>query len=137
MILIIGCGKLGGNLATRLAKRGLPVTILDHDARNFQANLPRDFQGRILQGMEIDSEVLRRAGIEKAEAVVCVARDESTNMMAADVAKHLHHVPQVVVRIDEPRMAEVYRRNGFLVVSPVQAATDALLTALAGAGEEA
>lgn len=136
MILIIGCGKLGGNLAVRLAQRGMAVTVLDHDARNFQANLPRDFQGRILQGMEIDSEVLHRAGIEKAEAVVCVARDESTNIMAADVARHQHRVPQVVVRIDEPRMAEVYRRNGFLVVSPVGAATDALETALVG-GKEA
>ncbi len=30
MILIIGCGRLGGSLAARLAAAGRDVTVLDH-----------------------------------------------------------------------------------------------------------
>jgi trk system potassium uptake protein TrkA len=130
MILIIGCGRLGGSLATRLTEAGKDVTILDHDRRNFDANLPRGFRGRTVEGMEIDNDVLKRAGIEKAEALAAVARDESTNMMAADVGRKIFNVPRIVVRIDEPRMAELYRKEGFEVISPIVEGTLALERAL-------
>jgi trk system potassium uptake protein TrkA len=130
MILIIGCGRLGGSLATRLAAAGQEVTILDHDRRNFDVNLPRGFRGRTVEGMEIDNDVLKRAGIEQATALAAVARDESTNMMAADVGRKIFNVPRIVVRIDEPRMADLYRRAGFEVISPIVEGTIALERAL-------
>lgn len=130
MILIIGCGRLGGSLATRLAAAGQEVTILDHDRRNFDINLPRGFRGRTVEGMEIDNDVLKRAGIEHASALAAVARDESTNMMAADVGRKIFGVPRIVVRIDEPRMAELYRKAGFDVISPIVEGTLALERAL-------
>jgi trk system potassium uptake protein TrkA len=130
MILIVGCGRLGGSLATRLAAAGQDVTVLDHDRRNFDINLPRGFKGRTIEGMEIDNDVLRRAGIERANAVAAVARDESTNMMTADVAKKIFGVQRVVVRIDEPRMADLYRAAGYEVISPIVEGTLALERAL-------
>jgi trk system potassium uptake protein TrkA len=135
MILIIGCGRLGGSLATRLAAAGQEVTILDHDRRNFDVNLPRGFRGRTVEGMEIDNDVLKRAGIEQATALAAVARDESTNMMAADVGRKIFNVPRIVVRIDEPRMADLYRRAGFEVISPIVEGTIALERALNRAEE--
>lgn len=132
MILIIGCGRLGSSLAIRLAAQGKQVTILDHDRANFDANLPRDFTGRTLLGMEIDNEVLVRAGIQDAEALAAVARDESTNMMVADVARRVFNIKRVVVRIDNPRLADLYRREGFDVISPILEGTQALERAIGG-----
>jgi trk system potassium uptake protein TrkA len=119
MILIVGCSKLGSSLAVRLASEGRAVTVLDPDRRNLDANLPRDFRGNVVEGIEIDNEALIRAGIKRASAVAAVARDESTNIMTADAARYLFHVPHVIVRIDEPRMAEHFRQQGFDVVSPI------------------
>jgi trk system potassium uptake protein TrkA len=132
MILIIGCGRLGSSLAIRLAAEGQQVTVLDHDRANFDANLPRDFTGRTLLGMEIDNEVLVRAGIQDATALAAVARDESTNMMVADVAKRVFNIRKVVVRIDNPKLAELYRREGYDVISPILEGTQALERALLG-----
>jgi trk system potassium uptake protein TrkA len=87
--------------------------------------------------MEIDNEVLIRAGIKRAVAVVAVARDESTNMIAADVARKIFDVPRIVVRIDNMRMADLYRREGFEVMSPIMEGTLALERALARRQEEA
>jgi trk system potassium uptake protein TrkA len=119
MILVIGCGRLGGTLATRLVASGHEVTVLDHDRRNLEANLPRGFAGAVVEGVEIDNAVLVRAGIERATSLVAVARDESTNLMAADVARKIFHVPRIVVRLDEPQLAELYRQSGFEVISPI------------------
>jgi trk system potassium uptake protein TrkA len=135
MILIIGCGRLGSSLAVRMAATGEEVTVLDHDPLNFDSNLPRDFQGRTIQGMEIDNDVLIRAGIKRARAIAAVARDESTNMMAADVARNIFKVPRIVVRIDNLRMAELYRQEGFEVISPIQEGTMAIEYALSQGGE--
>lgn len=130
MILIIGCGRLGSSLAVRLAAQGKQVTVLDHDRTNFDANLPRDFAGRTLLGMEIDNEVLLRAGIQDAEALAAVARDESTNMMVADVARRVFNIKRVVVRIDNVKLAELYRNEGYDVISPILEGTQALERAL-------
>jgi trk system potassium uptake protein TrkA len=130
MILIIGCGRLGSSLAIRLAAAGQDVSVLDHDRLNFETNLPRDFKGRTILGMEIDNEVLTRAGITRADTVVAVARDESTNMMAADVARNIFKVPHIVVRIDDTRLAELYRNEGYDVISPILEGTLALERAL-------
>jgi trk system potassium uptake protein TrkA len=130
MVLIIGCGRLGGSLAIKLAAAGQEVVVVDHERRNFDLNLPRDFKGRTIEGMEIDNDVLKRAGIERAVALAAVARDESTNMMAADVARRIFNVPRIVVRVDEPRLANLYRQEGFEVISPIVEGTLALERAL-------
>jgi trk system potassium uptake protein TrkA len=119
MILVIGCGRLGGTLAARLAEAGHEVTVLDEDRRNLEANLPRGFRGAALEGGEINQATLIRAGIARASAVVAVARDESTNVMAADVARDIFHVQRIVVRLDTPQLVAMYREAGFDVVSPV------------------
>jgi trk system potassium uptake protein TrkA len=74
--------------------------------------------------------VLTRAGITRADTVVAVARDESTNMMAADVARNIFKVPHIVVRIDDTRLAELYRNEGYDVISPILEGTLALERAL-------
>lgn len=130
MILIIGCGRLGASLANRLTSAGYQVVVVDHLRENFQNNLPRDFQGKTIVGMEIDANVLKRAGIERASAVVCVSRDENTNMMAADVARLQFGIENVTVRIDQPQLVDAYRAKGYDVISPVIEATNALETAL-------
>lgn len=133
MYLIIGCGRLGASLAIRLANEGHAVVVLDHLRENFHLNLPRDFKGKTIAGMEIDEAVLRRAGIERATAVICVARDENTNMMAADVARLRFNVQNVIVRIDQPNLVEAYRASGYEVISPISEATTALEASLAKA----
>jgi len=135
MILVVGCGRLGASFAQRVLERGGEVTVLDYDRQNFATHLPKDFKGRTVTGMEIDTDVLRRAGIEEARAVVIVSRDESTNMMVADVARHVFGIDNIIVRIDQPQLLELYRSQGFEVLSPIAEATDSLERRLSVKGE--
>lgn len=135
MILVVGCGRLGASFAMRMVEKGGEVTILDYDRQNFASNLPRDFKGRTIAGMEIDTDVLRRAGIEEARAVVIVSRDESTNMMVADVARNVFCIERIIVRIDQPQMIDLYQANGFEVLSPIAEATDLLERKLSVKGD--
>ncbi|MEB3298909.1 MAG: NAD(P)-binding protein [Candidatus Sericytochromatia bacterium] len=124
MILIIGCGRLGANFAQRRAAKGDKVTILDFDAQNFQA--VRDVPVRTMAGMEIDTEVLERAGMGRADCVIVVSRDENTNIMIADIARRHFKLQKVIVRIDNPELRQIYLDDGFEVISPILEATESL-----------
>jgi len=103
----------------RMAEAGHDVTVLDWDRANLATYLPKDFPGRTITGMEIDAEILRRSGIEDAEVVVIVSRDEPTNMMVADLAREVFAIDRIIVRIDQPRLRTLYEEAGFEVLSPV------------------
>ena len=63
--VVVGCGRLGAELAYRLYQRGHEVAVVDLDEKAF-SRLPDDFEGRFSEGDALNRDVLRRAGIEKA-----------------------------------------------------------------------
>lgn len=106
-IIILGCGRVGARLATTLDAEGHDVTVIDSNADSFR-RLSTDFRGSAVVGVGIDEDVLRRAGIEEADAFAAVTNGDNTNMMAAQVAKVVFNVPKVVARIYDPIREEAY-----------------------------
>lgn len=100
-IIIVGCGRVGSQLANMLSRSDNNVTVIDREASSF-ANLGRDFNGATIQGVGFDEDVLVRAGIEDCDVVASVTQLDNTNLMVAEVADKLYHVPHVVARIHNP-----------------------------------
>ena len=113
----MGCGRVGGRLAELLESDGHSVTILDTDAYSFR-RLPPNFKGTALVGNGLDQEVLKRAGIETADAFVVVTQGDNRNVMAAQIAKHIFKVPKVICRIYDPLRQELYSTLGLETLSP-------------------
>jgi len=116
-VVIMGCGRVGAQLAVLLDKEGHQVTVLDNDAYSFR-RLPSDFTGTALLGNGIDEEVLKRAGIEEADAFVVVTQGDNRNVMAAQIAKHIFNVPRVICRIYDPLRRDLYETLGLEAISP-------------------
>ena len=116
-VVIMGCGRVGAQLATLLDADGNTVTVLDRDEYSFR-RLPPDFGGTALLGNGLDEEVLRRAGIEEADAFVVVTQGDNRNVMAAQIAKHIFNVPKVICRIYDPLRREIYETLGLQAISP-------------------
>jgi len=116
-VVIMGCGRVGAQLAGLLESDGHSVTILDTDAYSFR-RLPPNFKGTALVGNGLDQEVLKRAGIETADAFVVVTQGDNRNVMAAQIAKHVFNVPKVVCRIYDPLRQELYSTLGLETLSP-------------------
>jgi len=125
----MGCGRVGAQLAVMLERRGHEVTVLDVNPNAFE-RLPRDFKGRKLVGNGIDQDVLRRAGIERADAFVACTQGDNRNVMAAQVAKHIFNVPRVVSRIYDPIREEIYRMLGLRTISPTKVGAELLMKAV-------
>jgi trk system potassium uptake protein TrkA len=116
-VVIMGCGRVGAQLASLLDKEKHKVTILDNDAYSFR-RLPPDFNGTALLGNGIDQEVLKRAGIEKTDAFFALTQGDNRNVMAAQIAKHIFNVPRVICRIYDPLRQELYSTLGLEAFSP-------------------
>ena len=118
-IIIVGCGRMGAGLALTLTQRGHDVTVIDRDPTAF-ATLGERFSGRIITGHGFDREVLRCAGITRADALAAVTSSDETNVVTARVARQFFRVPRVVARLYDPRKAEIYRRLGILTISTTE-----------------
>jgi len=116
-VVIMGCGRVGAQLATLLDKEGHKVTVLDRDSDSFR-RLPPDFSGTALLGNGIDESVLIKAGIEEADIFVVLTQGDNRNVMAAQIAKHIFNVPRVVCRIYDPLRQELYSALGLEAFSP-------------------
>ena len=100
-VLIMGCGRVGAELAAMLDQEGHEVTVLDRNPDAFR-RLPPEFGGHRVVGNGIDQEVLARIGVAEMDAFVSVTQGDNRNVMAAQMAKHLFGVTRVVCRIYDP-----------------------------------
>jgi trk system potassium uptake protein TrkA len=116
-VVIMGCGRVGARVAILLDHAGHRVAMVDVDSRAFR-RLPADFKGETVIGTGIDEDVLRQAGIEEADAFVAVTNGDNRNIMAAQVARHVFDVPEVICRIYDPVREDSYRRLGLTTVCP-------------------
>jgi trk system potassium uptake protein TrkA len=115
-VIIVGCGRMGSELAHQLAQDGQDVTGVDVDPRAFD-RLGSGFAGKTVAGSGFDREVLARAGAERADALAAVTAGDNLNIVIARVARNVFNVPKVVARLYDPRRAEIYQRLGLQTVS--------------------
>lgn len=130
-IVILGCGRVGATLATQLDKAGHSVSVIDNNTEAFQRLNP-DFQGERFTGNGVDEDVLRRAGIENADAFAAVTNGDNRNIMASQIAKEIFHVQKVVCRIYDPIRQSTYNELGIETMSPTIVGANLLFNALTG-----
>jgi trk system potassium uptake protein TrkA len=116
-IIIMGCGRVGAQLASLLDGEGHEITVIDVDAHSFR-RLPPSFGGTALVGDGTDEEMLKKAGIAGTDAFVAVTQGDNRNVMAAQIAKKIFNVPKVLCRIYDPLRKDVYEALGLDAVSP-------------------
>ena len=116
-IIIMGCGRVGAQLAALLDRDGHKVTVLDVDQYSFR-RLHDNFSGTALVGEGTDEDALKKAGIEDADVFVSVTQGDNRNVMAAQIAKHIFNVPKVVCRIYDPLRKDMYSDLGLETMSP-------------------
>jgi trk system potassium uptake protein TrkA len=115
-IIVAGCGRLGSRLSRNLSEEGHNVVVVAK--QDELKRLDKGFDGVALAGIPIDEELLKRAGIEKADALVAVTADDNVNVMVAQIAKEIYAVPFVLARISDPEREEFYQHLGLTTVCP-------------------
>jgi trk system potassium uptake protein TrkA len=127
--VVIGCGRVGSSVALELDRDGWEVTAVD-ESEEALSRLGENWEGGFVVGHGMDLDVLRRAGIEQADAVVVATNGDNTNLVVGQLATNRFEVPTVVVRILDPARAQLYRELGLHIVCPTQTAISELTDAV-------
>ena len=126
---MIGCGRVGSTTALRLVREGWDVTVVD-EKEEVLGRLGENWRGGFVVGHGMDTEVLRQAGIETADAVVVCTSGDNTNIVIGQVAQKRFDIGCVVVRLLDPLRAEFYAQRGMRTVCPTSTAIDVLTDAV-------
>ena len=110
-VVILGCGRVGSTLARQLGNEGHAVTIMDLTSDAFR-RLGTKFKGQRLVGSGLDQDLLRKAGVDRADVFLAVTQGDNTNIFAAQIAREVFGVARVVARIYDPIRAQAYRELG-------------------------
>jgi trk system potassium uptake protein len=127
--LVIGCGRVGSTIALQLQSEGWDVTVVD-EKEDALGRLGTHWPGTFLVGHGMDTDLLRQAGIEEAEAVVVATDGDNTNIVIGQVAQKRFGIDCVVVRVLDPARADFYAAQGLRTVCPTKTAIDTLTEAV-------
>lgn len=115
-VIIVGCGRVGSELAKLLSAEGHDVVVIDKSQASFD-RLGGTFNGVTLVGNGFSLSLLKQAGIEKADAFCAVTNGDNTNLISAQVAKKIFKVPKVIARVYDPQRAHIYAALGLEIIS--------------------
>ncbi|MDF2586357.1 MAG: trkA2 [Anaerocolumna sp.] len=118
-IIIIGCGRFGSNLAKRLSDEGNNVCIIDRDGEKLNA-LGSGFNAQKIKGIEFDSDILREAGIDKADVLIAVTSNDNINITVSMIADKFFQVPHIIARVNDPEKTYIYHKIGIDTLNPVE-----------------
>lgn len=133
--VVIGCGRVGSNVAKGLADEGWEVTVVDEN----EDALTRlgAWRGGFVVGHGMDVSVLERAGIPVADAAVVATDGDNTNLVIGQVLQKRYGIGTVVVRVLDPKRAKLYADRGMSIVCPTQTAISELLATVESATPKA
>lgn len=142
-ILVVGCGRVGSSLARKMLGEGHEVSCLDEDPESharLEISLDKpweDLGGQFTVGTGLETEALRAAGIERADAFVASTDGDNTNIVIAQIAKRRFNVPTVIARVLDPLRAEWYEKQGVHTICPTSVAIAMLETEVREAAKRA
>ena len=115
--IIVGCGRLGANLANALSDENDNILIMDTSKESFR-RLSSNFGGLQIVADGTDFDALEEAKISKASAVIAVTNNDNTNIMVAQIARYIYNVDRVIARLYDPEREFVYKEFGIDTICP-------------------
>jgi NhaP-type Na+/H+ or K+/H+ antiporter/Trk K+ transport system NAD-binding subunit len=99
--IIVGGGRVGLALATRLERRGEYVVIVESDDQRREKAREEGFT--VHDGDGTDTDILQEAGMAEAKTVVAATADDNTNLFVSQTAKTNFEVENVYARVNNQR----------------------------------
>lgn len=104
-ILIAGCGKVGQALAQELCAEGHDLTLIDSRSQVLNSCVER-FDVMALHGNCATMNVLRQAGVEKADLLIACTGSDELNLLCSMTAHGINPDLHTIARIRDPEYIE-------------------------------
>jgi trk system potassium uptake protein len=110
-VFIAGGGRTGAQLAMQLLDQNHQVRLVEH-RRDLLALLHHEIPTEVIyEGVATDPNVLKQAGLDKANVLVACTNDDASNLVICYLARTLFKTRRTVARINNPRDAWLFDQN--------------------------
>lgn len=104
-VIVCGLGKLGYRVTLQLLEFGQSVVAIEQDTEKSFIPLARERDVPVIIGDGRQRDVLHKAGIERASAIVCCTEHDLANLDIALDARDLHPDIKIVLRMFDDTLA--------------------------------
>lgn len=119
--IVCGGGRVGREVAAELEKRGVPFVLIDFDPE--KAGRAKAADWLVIEGDASDNDILQRAGIGRARALLAVTASDAQNTFITLTARGMRPDLFIVARANEEESGPKQLQAGAdRVVSPMQIA---------------
>ncbi len=109
--IIIGGGKVGYNLLKTLKERGYDVTLVERN-EDVCKRIADDINTDVICGDGTDIDVLKDAGIQRADIIAAVTGNDEENLVVCRIAKKGFNINKSIARINNPKNIAVFKALG-------------------------
>jgi trk system potassium uptake protein len=122
IVVIAGAGRTGAQLAKLLVAQGYDIRLID-DRKEILARIHKELPTEVIyEGDPIDSVVLEKAGIQKANVLAACTASDEVNLSLCYYTREKYHVPRTIARVNNPRNSWLFNENFHVDVALNQAA---------------
>jgi voltage-gated potassium channel len=115
-VIVCGLGRMGRRVCTELAGHSVPFVVIEQQEEPLR-DVPRDWM--VLRGDATSEEVLGRAGLSRARALVSAVASDSDNLFITMTARLLNDKVLIVARAEnEASETKLTRAGANRVVAP-------------------
>ncbi len=114
-IIVVGCGRVGSELAMELSDEGHSVVVIDRNRESLRRLT--HYHGKTIVGSGFDRDVLFQADATSADALAAVTSGDNSNILCARIARDHYGIKNVVARIYDPARADIYMKLGIPTVA--------------------
>lgn len=128
-IVICGYGRMGRTICEEVIRGGLDVVVIENAEEGVEDAIEDGLL--VIEGEASDDETLLRAGIERAQGIVCAVDTDAENMFITVTVRDINPNCTVISRAESNTAGRKLQRAGAsLVVSPHQMAGTTAASAL-------
>lgn len=122
-VIIVGGGKVGAELASRLLERGSAVILIE-ESEERAVRLSEMDRALILTGDGTDMRRLQSIDLRPTDVFVAVTGIDEDNLVACQLATAAFGVTRVLARMNDPRNRAAFRALGVPTVNVTDEMTD-------------
>ncbi|MBE0700372.1 MAG: NAD-binding protein [Acholeplasmataceae bacterium] len=115
--IVIGSGRLGSSIATKMSELGEDVSIIDATDDSFR-KLQESFSGFEFVGDATDMSVLENANIKQAKTVVIATDSDNINLYISHVCYYIYNVPSIFVRLSDTDKGQLLEGTNIQPIYP-------------------
>ncbi len=122
-VIVVGCSRFGGKLAGSLSSLGYNVTIIDKNETSF-LKLPDNYSGYEVCADGTDANILKQNGIDNTQIFIAATESENANILAAEIASEIFHVPEVYLRLTDVEKDNLLTNENIKAIYPFKLSID-------------